>query len=112
VEEVAHRCPKPPLVEVCDANDIADEGFNSSSLPGMVHSACVAFVTRQRSPSSMSHDAFLSVKVERPHGSVEGARKHSDDNGSGGGANGVSSLSCLLWQIGNASVREAESRGV
>jgi hypothetical protein len=44
----------------------------------------------------MSHDAFLSVKLERPHGSIEGTRKHSDDNGSGSGAGGVSSLSLSL----------------
>jgi hypothetical protein len=44
----------------------------------------------------MSHDAFLSVKVECPHGSIEGARKHSIDNGSSGGAGGVSSLSLSL----------------
>jgi hypothetical protein len=60
----------------------------------------------------MSHDAFLSVKVECPHGSIEGARKHSGDNGSSGGAGGVSSLSRLLWQMENASAREAKSRGV
>jgi hypothetical protein len=61
----------------------------------------------------MSHDAFLSVKVECPHGSIEGAIKHSGDSG---GASGVSSLSLslsrLLWQMGNASARETESRGV
>jgi hypothetical protein len=40
----------------------------------------------------MSHDAFLSVKVECPHGSIEGARKHSGDNGSSGSTGGMSSL--------------------
>jgi hypothetical protein len=45
----------------------------------------------------MSRDVFLSVKLERLHGSIEGARKHSGDNGSGGSADEVSSLSCLLW---------------
>jgi hypothetical protein len=50
----------------------------------------------------MSHDVFLLVKVERPHGSIEGARKHSVDNGSDGNAGGVSSLSfacCGRWKM-------------
>jgi hypothetical protein len=78
----------------------------------MIQYGYTVFVTRRRIPSSMSHDAFLSVKAEHPHGSIEGARKHSGDNGSGGGASGVSSLSCLLWKMGSTSVREPESRGV
>jgi hypothetical protein len=45
----------------------------------------------------MSHDVFLLVKVEHPHGSIEGARKHSVDNGSGGSAGGVSSLSFACY---------------
>jgi hypothetical protein len=50
----------------------------------MIHSSCAAFVTGQRSLSSTSHDTILSVKLECPHGSIERARKHSDDNGGSG----------------------------
>jgi hypothetical protein len=64
----------------------------------------------------MTHDAFLLVKLDHPHGSIERARKHSGGNGSSSGAGRVSflllSLSCLLWQMGNMSAREVESRGV
>jgi hypothetical protein len=44
----------------------------------------------------MSHDAFLLVKVERPHRSIEGARKHSGDNGGSGNGYGVGSVSISL----------------
>jgi hypothetical protein len=50
----------------------------------MIHSGCVAFITGQRSPSSTSRDVILSVKLECPHGSIERARKHTNDDGSGG----------------------------
>jgi hypothetical protein len=46
-----------------------------SSLPGTIHSGYVTFITRRRSPSSMSHNAIFSVKLERPHGSIETTRK-------------------------------------
>jgi hypothetical protein len=62
----------------------------------------------------MSRDIILSVKLERPHRSIERARKRFDDDG--GGGCGVSflllSISHLLWQMGNASTKEAKSRGV
>jgi hypothetical protein len=89
-------------VEVREVNDIANGGFGSSLLLGMIHSGYTSFVIGWRSPSLMSHDVFLLVKVERPHGSIEGARKHSVDNGSGGNAGGVSSLSfacCGRWKM-------------
>jgi hypothetical protein len=74
-EEVARRHPEPPLMEVRKADDIADKGFSSSSLPGMIHSSYVMFVIRRRSPSSTSHNAIFSVKMERPHGSIEKGKK-------------------------------------
>jgi hypothetical protein len=58
-EEVARRRPEPPLMEVCEANDVTGGGFGSSSLLGTIHSGCVAFVTRRRSPSSMSRNAIF-----------------------------------------------------
>jgi hypothetical protein len=105
MEEVTRQRPETPLVEVHKANDIAGRGFSSSSLPGMFHSVCAVFVIGWRSPSSMSHDAFLSVKLDHPHGSIKRARKHSGGNGSSGGAGGVSflwlslSLACCgIWE--------------
>jgi hypothetical protein len=68
-------------MEMREANDVTDEGFGSFSLLGMIHSGCVTFVTGWRSPSSMSRDAILSKKLERPHGSIERARRHSGDKG-------------------------------
>jgi hypothetical protein len=65
----------------------------------MIHFGCTAFITGRRSLFSMSHDMFLSVKVERPHGSIEEARNHFGDNGSGGGAGGVSSFSPSLFLL-------------
>jgi hypothetical protein len=74
-EEVAHRRPEPPLMEVRKADDVASGGFGSSSLLGAIHSSCATFVTRQRSPSSMSYNAIFLVKLERPHGSIEKGKK-------------------------------------
>jgi hypothetical protein len=74
-EEVAHRHPEPSLMEVHEADDVACGGFGSSSLLGMIHSGSTAFITERRSPSSTSRDAILSVKLERPHGSMERGKK-------------------------------------
>jgi hypothetical protein len=62
-------------MEVRKADDIAGGGFGSSSLPGMIHFGYAAFITRWRSPSSMSHDVIFSVKLERPHESIEMGEK-------------------------------------
>jgi hypothetical protein len=99
VEEDARQRFEPPLMEVHEANDVAgrEGGFGSSSLLGMIHSSCAVFITGRRSPSSMSCDAILLVKLEHPHGSIEKARKHFGNNGSGSGCCGVSSLSVYLF---------------
>jgi hypothetical protein len=51
----------------------------------MIHSSYVAFVIGQRSPSLTSRNVIFSVKLERPHGSIEMVRKHSGSKGNGGG---------------------------
>jgi hypothetical protein len=84
----------------------------------MIYSGYVTFATGWRSPSLMSRDTILSVKLEHPHGSIERARKRPGYNGGGDGGCGVSflflslSLSRLLWQMGNTSKRGVESRGM
>jgi hypothetical protein len=75
IEEVAHWLPKPPLIEVRKADDVAGGGFGSSSLLGIIHSGYVAFITGQRSQSLTSRDAILLVKLERPHGSIKRSEK-------------------------------------
>jgi hypothetical protein len=62
-------------MEVCKADDIASGGFGSSSLSGTIYFGRAAFVTGRRSPSSTSHDAILSVKLDQPHGSMEKGKK-------------------------------------
>jgi hypothetical protein len=62
-------------MEVCEADDVVGGGFGSSPLPGIIHSGCTAFITRQRSPTSTSHDVILSEKLEHPHGSIEKGEK-------------------------------------
>jgi hypothetical protein len=95
-KEVTRQRPEPPLVKVREDNDVACGGFDLSSLLGTIHSGCVALITGQRSPSSTSHDMILSKKLERPHGSIKRARRHSDDKGNGGGTSRVSSQSISL----------------
>jgi hypothetical protein len=74
-EEVAQRRPEPPFVEVCEADDVTGGGFDLSSLLGTIHSGHMASITGWRSPSSMSHDAIFSLKLEWPHGSIEVAER-------------------------------------
>jgi hypothetical protein len=63
-------------MEVCEANDIAsgEGGFGLYLLLGTIHSGYATFVIGQRSPSSMSRNVILSVKLEQPHGSIERCR--------------------------------------
>jgi hypothetical protein len=62
-EEVARRCPKPPLMEVREADDVA-EGVWLVFVAGTIQSGCATFVTGRRSPSSTSRNAIFSTKLE------------------------------------------------
>jgi hypothetical protein len=64
MEEVAPRCPEPPLMEVCENDDVANGGFGSSLLLRIIHSSCTAFVTGRRSPSLTSRNVIFLVKLE------------------------------------------------
>jgi hypothetical protein len=111
MEEVARGHPEPPLMEVCEADDVAGRGFGSSSLLGTIHSNCTAFITGWRNPCS-------SVKLQQPHRSIERGDKALEQQRRWRRLRGEFSISLSLSvaylprQMENTSARKAKNRGV
>jgi hypothetical protein len=62
-------------MEVCEADDVAGGRVQLVFIAGTIHFSYVAFVTGRKSPSSTSRNMIFSMKLERPHGSIEMGEK-------------------------------------